>query len=47
MLLKEDGSPTTYRMPKNGYYFDDTSFNRAGPWIRPSSNRSDDISDEP
>jgi len=28
ILLNADGSPTTYQMPKNGYYFDDTSFNR-------------------
>ena len=28
ILLASDGSPTSFRMPKNGYYFDDMSFNR-------------------
>jgi uroporphyrinogen decarboxylase len=28
MLLNEDGTPSSFRMPKNGYYFDDISFNR-------------------
>lgn len=28
ILLDADGSPTTFRMPKGGYYFDDVSFNR-------------------
>ena len=28
ILLDEAGSPTTFRMPKGGYYFDDISFNR-------------------
>ena len=28
ILLASDGSPTAFRMPKNGYYFDDMSFNR-------------------
>lgn len=28
ILLDGDGSPTTFRMPKGGYYFDDVSFNR-------------------
>ncbi|MCX8083211.1 MAG: hypothetical protein N3D17_07495 [bacterium] len=26
VLLNPDGSPTSYRMPKGGFYFDDTSF---------------------
>ncbi|MHB8900232.1 MAG: uroporphyrinogen decarboxylase family protein [Thermoguttaceae bacterium] len=30
ILLDEAGSPTTFRMPRGGYYFDDTSFNRGG-----------------
>jgi len=28
ILLNADGSPTTFQMPKGGYYFDDVSFNR-------------------
>ena len=28
ILLGADGSPTPFQMPKNGYYFDDMSFNR-------------------
>ena len=28
LLLNQDGSPTTYQMPKGGYYFDDLAFNR-------------------
>jgi len=28
MLLNEDGTRSSFRMPKDGYYFDDTSFNR-------------------
>jgi len=28
ILLDADGSPTTFRMPRGGYYFDDVSFNR-------------------
>ncbi len=27
MLLNADGSPSAFRMPKNGHYFDDISFN--------------------
>ena len=34
-LLSADGSPTTFRMPRGGYYFDDTSFNR-GDGIDPT-----------
>jgi uroporphyrinogen-III decarboxylase len=30
ILLNPDGSPTSYRMPKGGYYFDDCSFNEPG-----------------
>jgi uroporphyrinogen-III decarboxylase len=29
-LLHPDGTPTSFRMPKGGHYFDDTSFNRGG-----------------
>ena len=35
-LLAADGSPTTFRMPKGGYYFDDMSFNQ-GDRIDPQS----------
>ena len=28
VLLDKDGAPGSYRMPKDGYYFDDVSFNR-------------------
>jgi hypothetical protein len=28
LLLNADGSPSSFRMPKGGYYFDDMSFNR-------------------
>ena len=30
ILLHADGSPSSFRMPKNGYYFDDQSFNKGG-----------------
>ena len=43
-LLKADGSPSTFRMPKGGYYFDDTSFNK-GDRIDPRKFRP--ISDVP
>ena len=36
VLLKEDGTPSTFRMPKNGYYFDDVSFNRGDGGIDPA-----------
>jgi len=29
-LLAPDGSPTSYRMPKDGFYFDDCAFNAPG-----------------
>lgn len=38
MLLNEDGSPSSFRMPKDGYYFDDISFNR-GKGIDPAKFR--------
>ena len=34
-LLKPDGTPTNMRMPRDGYYFDDTTFNR-GAGIDPA-----------
>ena len=30
VMLNPDGSDSTFRMPKGGYYFDDVSFNRGG-----------------
>ncbi len=46
ILLNEDGTPSSYRMPKNGYYFDDTSFNR-GEGINPAKFKPvDDIPDD-
>ncbi|MCX7591537.1 MAG: hypothetical protein N2255_07915 [Kiritimatiellae bacterium] len=46
VLLRPDGTPTSYRMPKGGYYFDDISFNRGEP-IDPKRFRPvDDVPDE-
>lgn len=46
ILLESDGSPTSFRMPKGGYYFDDMSFNR-GTRIDPARFRPiSDIPDE-
>ncbi len=46
ILLNADGSPTPFQMPKNGYYFDDTSFNQ-GDGIDPQKFRPvADIPDE-
>jgi uroporphyrinogen-III decarboxylase len=30
ILLQPDGSPTSYQMPRDGYYFDDISFSQGG-----------------
>jgi uroporphyrinogen decarboxylase len=44
--LNADGTPTTFQMPKGGYYFDDVSFNR-GDRIDPQKFRPvSDIPDE-
>lgn len=43
-MLAADGSPTHLRMPRDGYYFDDTAFNR-GAGIDPS--RFQPVSDIP
>jgi len=46
MLLNEDGTSSSYRMPKDGFYFDDTSFNR-GEGIDPAKFKPvDDIPDD-
>jgi len=45
-LLNADGTPSTFRMPSGGYYFDDTTFNR-GEGIDPGKFKPvSDISDE-
>ncbi len=47
VLLDAAGQPTTYRMPRGGFYFDDLSFNRGGGRIRPELFRPvRDIPDE-
>ncbi len=40
ILLASDGSPTAFRMPKNGHYFDDMSFNQGGGSTPRNSGRS-------
>jgi hypothetical protein len=46
ILLDANGRPTTFKMPRGGYYFDDTSFNQ-GDRIDPEEFRPvSDISDE-
>jgi uroporphyrinogen-III decarboxylase len=39
VLLDHDGKPTSFRMPREGYYFDDLSFNRPGSVIDPKAFR--------
>lgn len=47
VLADEDGTPSTFRMPKNGYYFDDMSFNRGSGSINPADFKpADAIPDE-
>ena len=38
-LLGPDRNPTTFRMPCDGYYFDDVAFNRRGATIDPTAFR--------
>jgi hypothetical protein len=38
-LLDRDGQPTSFRMPRDGYYFDDIHFNEAGAAIDPAAFR--------
>jgi uroporphyrinogen decarboxylase len=46
VMLNPDGSDSTFRMPRGGYYFDDVSFNRGGS-IEPAKFRPpSDIPDE-
>jgi len=47
VLLDESGADSSFRMPKNGFYFDDVSFNRGEGGIDPAKFKPfDDISDE-
>jgi len=39
VLLDQDGKPTSFRMPREGYYFDDTAFNKPGSTIDPAAFR--------
>jgi len=46
-LLADDGSPTSFRMPREGYYFDSISFDRAGKTINPTAFRpSSELADD-
>ena len=46
VLIDKNGAPGSFRMPKDGYYFDDVSFNR-GKGIDPGKfHPVDDIADE-
>lgn len=46
LLLNPDGSPTTFQMPKGGYYFDDMAFNSGGCIDPKKFQPIADISDE-
>jgi len=46
LLLNRDGSPTSYRMPRNGFYFDDCAFNLPGSIDPKSFKPVSDIPDE-
>jgi uroporphyrinogen decarboxylase len=39
VLLDQDRNPTSFRMPRSGYYFDDISFNSPGARIDPAAFR--------
>ncbi|MBU4365616.1 MAG: hypothetical protein KKF10_00615 [Verrucomicrobia bacterium] len=39
MLLDQNRNPTSFRMPREGYYFDDISFNEPGATIDPAAFR--------
>jgi uroporphyrinogen-III decarboxylase len=45
-LLNEDGGPSSFRMPKDGYYFDDVSFNRREKIDPAKFHPVDDIAEE-
>jgi len=36
ILMNPDNTPTSFRMPRGGFYFDDTSFNKGGRKFNPS-----------
>jgi uroporphyrinogen-III decarboxylase len=47
VLLNADGSPTPFRMPKDGFYFDDVAFDTGGGGIDPTKFKPmDNIPDE-
>jgi uroporphyrinogen-III decarboxylase len=46
VLLDKDGDPTSFRMPKDGYYFDDVSFNSGKEFDPAKFHPLDDIADE-
>ena len=46
VLLDKDGAPGSFRMPKDGYYFDDVSFNRRKGIDPAKFHPVDDIADE-
>jgi uroporphyrinogen-III decarboxylase len=39
VLLDADRSPTSFRMPRDGFYFDDVAFNKPGAKINPATFR--------
>ena len=45
-LLNPDGSATPFRMPKDGHYFDDISFDRGDPIDAAQFKPTEDIADE-
>ena len=46
ILLNADGSPSSFRMPKSGFYFDDMSFNKTGRIETKNFRLISDIPDE-
>jgi hypothetical protein len=46
VLLNNQGEPTSFHMPKGGYYFDDVSFNRGEVYDPAKFHPIDDIPDE-
>jgi hypothetical protein len=46
VLLQADGSPSTFVMPKDGFYFDDLSFNKSGRIDTKNFRLISDIPDE-
>jgi hypothetical protein len=46
VLLDKNGAPSSFHMPKGGYYFDDVSFNRGEAFDAAKFHPVDDIPDE-